>query len=60
MVAEGGSNRPWYSSGEGELLGVALWSRANGVLDAHSRDKFKPFITHWGMDPVLSDRKTVV
>jgi hypothetical protein len=45
-------NRPWYSSGEGELLGVALWSGANGVLDAHSRDKFKPFITQWGMDPI--------
>jgi hypothetical protein len=43
--------RPWFSSGEGELLGVALWSYANGPLD---RDKFKPFITQWGMDPVWS------
>jgi hypothetical protein len=41
--------RPWYSSGGGELLGVALWSTQNGTLD---RDKFKPFITQWGMDPI--------
>jgi hypothetical protein len=44
--------RPWYSSGEGELLGVALWSGANGFLDQKLRDKFKPFITQWGMDPI--------
>ena len=43
--------RPWFSSGEGELLGVALWSFLNGDLKA-SRDKFKPFITQWGMDPI--------
>lgn len=41
--------RPWYSSGEGELLGVALWSAQNGPLD---RDRFKPYITQWGMDPI--------
>ena len=44
--------RGWYSSGEGELLGVALWSTANGPLDDSQRDKFKPFITQWGMDPI--------
>jgi hypothetical protein len=43
--------RPWFSSGEGELLGVALWSSLNGDL-AQNRDKFKPFITQWGMDPI--------
>ena len=41
--------RPWFSSGAGELLGVALWSAQNGTLDS---DKFKPFITRWGMDPI--------
>jgi hypothetical protein len=45
-------NRPWFSSGEGELLGVALWSGANGSLDENNRDKFKPFFTQWGMDPI--------
>ena len=44
--------RPWFSSGEGERLGVALYSYANGSLDAQHRDKFKPFITQWGMDPI--------
>ncbi len=44
--------RPWFSSGEGELLGVTLWSFANGSLDTVSRDKFKPFFTQWGMDPI--------
>ena len=44
--------RPWFSSGEGELLGVALWSYANGSLDKVNRDKFKPFFTQWGMDPI--------
>lgn len=44
--------RGWYTSGEGELLGVALWSSANGVLDEQQRDKFKPFFTQWGMDPI--------
>lgn len=44
--------RPWFSSGEGELLGVALWSYANGSLTRGARDKFKPFFTEWGMDPI--------
>jgi hypothetical protein len=41
--------RPWFSSGEGELLGAALYSAENGPLD---RNRFGPFITQWGMDPV--------
>ena len=45
-------NRPWFSSGVGELLGVALWSYQNGSLDQAARDKFKPFFTQWGMDPI--------
>ena len=44
--------RPWFSSGEGELLGVALWSVENGELTPDARERFKPFITQWGMDPV--------
>ncbi len=44
--------RPWFSSGTGELLGVALWSSMNGSLNNVSRDKFKPFFTQWGMDPI--------
>src|SRR5229473_5315553 len=36
----------------GEPLGVALWSYQNGSLDQAARDKFKPFFTQWGMDPI--------
>jgi hypothetical protein len=45
-------HRPWFSSGAGELLGVALWSFGNGPLDADHRDRYKPFFTQWGMDPI--------
>lgn len=44
--------RSWFSSGEGELLGVALWNGSNGVLNEASRDKFKAYFTQWGMDPI--------
>lgn len=44
--------RPWFASGEGELLGVALWTNANGPLDEAARDRLKPYFTQWGMDPI--------
>lgn len=44
--------RPWFSSGAGELLGVALWSSDRDPPDNEQRDKFKPFMTQWGMDPI--------
>lgn len=40
-------DRPWYSSGAGELLGVAL--TAAGGID---REAWKPYITQWGQDPI--------
>ena len=40
-------DRPWWSSGEGELLGVALWG--GGQFD---REEWKPFVTQWGQDPI--------
>jgi hypothetical protein len=45
-------NRPWFSSGTGELLGVALWNSANGPLNDVNRDKYKNVFTQWGMDPI--------
>jgi hypothetical protein len=46
--------RPWFSSGEGELLGVALWhpDHQNRPLNQASRDRFKSYFTQWGMDPI--------
>lgn len=44
--------RPWYSSGEGELLGVVL---LNDLLQPDrnaEREKFKHYITQWGADPI--------
>lgn len=46
--------RPWFSSGEGELLGVTLYNFYNSVnlSDPAVRDQWKPFITQWGNDPI--------
>jgi len=40
-------DRPWWSSGEGELLGVACWG--GGQFD---REDWKAFVTQWGQDPI--------
>jgi hypothetical protein len=43
-------DRPWHSSGVGELLGVSLaYDGGGGAID---REEWKPFITQWGQDPV--------
>ncbi|MBD2731845.1 hypothetical protein H6G96_37630 [Nostoc sp. FACHB-892] len=46
--------RPWFSSGEGELLGVVLYNYTNGVdlANTQERDRWKSFITQWGNDPI--------
>ena len=44
-------HRPWFSSGEGELLGVALWSRDQAPNDAE-RERYKAYFSQWGMDPI--------
>lgn len=42
-------DRPWYSSGEGELLGVVFMKDATFTdLD----EKVKPVVTQWGADPI--------
>jgi hypothetical protein len=40
-------DRPWYSSGAGERLGVAL-----APDESVDREEWKPFITQWGQDPI--------
>jgi hypothetical protein len=47
--------RPWYSSGDGELLGVIL------IHNRYLRDlpdNLKPYITQWGVDPIYSSDST--
>ncbi|MDQ3813804.1 MAG: hypothetical protein M3347_07615, partial [Armatimonadota bacterium] len=43
--------RPWFSSGDGELLGVVFWP---GPSFGKIPDKFRPYVTQWGSDPIWS------
>jgi hypothetical protein len=45
-------SRPWYSSGQGELLGVVLWSGQSQPPDDPARETYKAFFTQWGLDPI--------
>lgn len=56
-------NEPWFSSGDGELLGVVLWlgptDQCGPVLlqegplaPAELQDRLKPYATQWGRDPI--------
>ncbi len=40
--------RTWWSSGEGEMLGVVLWPNSQQAQP----DDAQPFVTMWGRDPV--------
>ena len=42
--------RPWFSSGMGELLGVTLYDYGNGSLT--DRETWKSWVTQWGADPI--------
>jgi len=42
-------DRPWFSSGEGELLGVVLF---RDVIPDDRREDLKPYVTMWGIDPI--------
>ncbi len=46
--------RPWFSSGDGELLGVVV--RPGGKpLDENDPDdnRLRPYVTQWGLDPIV-------
>ncbi|MBV8276901.1 MAG: hypothetical protein JO170_16810 [Verrucomicrobia bacterium] len=45
-------DRPWYSSGADELLGIVLWPGADLAPSDDQREAFKPFFTQWGLDPI--------
>jgi len=49
--------RPWYSSGDGELLGVLLEDRGGGIVQPGQkpplvREPLRPYVTQWGIDPI--------
>jgi hypothetical protein len=49
-------DRPWFSSGEGELLGAVLWQCTppphTGFLSFEVPDFLRSYVTQWGMDPI--------
>ena len=47
--------RPWFSSGDGELLGVIFQDSANFLT---LEDSLKPFVTQWGADPIWEGAPT--
>lgn len=52
--------RPWFSSGEGELLGVVLWRRnSTPPSDDERRDRYAGRVTEWGLDPVRKSGRLV-
>ena len=50
-------DRPWFSSGDGEKLGVIIANYTGQPLILFPPDNLKPYITQWGSDPV-SDSET--
>ena len=47
-------DRPWWSSGDGELLGVVCCPPATLEADGDVPTALAPFVTQWGFDPVFS------
>jgi hypothetical protein len=53
--------RRWYSSGEGERLGILLepeTAQPSGTFDFHTDDEFGPlgpYVSRWGGDPIRRD-----
>lgn len=43
--------RPWFSSGDGELLGVVLLP--DGAAFKGMKDALQPYVTQWGLDPLF-------
>ena len=41
--------RPWFTSGDDELLGVVLWYSVSGETGF---SQLSPYVTHWGRDPL--------
>jgi len=49
---------PWYTSGDGELMGVVLWSCTPppnaSAKNFEIPDTIAPYVTQWGQDPIFS------
>ncbi len=56
-------DRPWYSTGEGEMLAVILYDQPSGGLGDLIRrpevpENLKTWVTVWGSDPLWRSRDT--
>ncbi len=57
-------DRPWWSSGEGELLGVVIWPRprvrvSRGIVALKPPEvpnALQTLVTQWGMDPIWTSQ----
>ena len=49
-------DRPWFSSGDGELLGVVIYK--NDGLFANIPEDFVQLVTQWGADPFWASDKS--
>jgi hypothetical protein len=49
-------DRPWFASGEGELLGAVLWTCAplEGLrrVPVQVPEVLRPYVSQWGLDPI--------
>jgi hypothetical protein len=45
-------DRPWYSSGPNELLGVLLWPTGVAAPDYATSEKYKGLFSQWANDPI--------
>ena len=43
--------RPWFNTGDGELLGVVLHEQRQGAFNTLS-ESLHPHVTQWGLDPL--------
>ena len=48
--------RPWFSSGDGELLGVALLSDGATPADLAKHDEMKALVSQWGTGSAVRRR----
>ncbi len=54
-------DRPWWSSGEGELLGAVLWPGPPPLIEANEPpEQLKPFVSRWGVDPIHASGATTL
>jgi hypothetical protein len=53
-------DRPWFSSGDGELLGVVIRPGGVPLNETNEEDnRFRPFVTQWGLDPLVRSSGTI-